>query len=60
MKTYRELLERLQNLTQEQLSCDITVYDNNSDEFMGLEMKLEISDARTNVLDEGHPFFTKQ
>ena len=32
--TYRELLEQLQNLTEEQLADDIVVYDSSTSEFL--------------------------
>ena len=53
--TYKELLEKLQNLNKEQLEQTVTVYLGD-DEFMGIDM-LTIDDTLADgVLDEGHLF----
>ena len=52
--TYKELKERLGNLTEEQLGCDVTFHDTIIDEFFAVE-SLEINEA-DDVLDVNHPY----
>lgn len=52
--TYKELLEKLQNLTQEQLNQNVTMYDEKMDEFFALD-DTGITD-QDDVLDENHFF----
>lgn len=54
-KTFRELLNVLQKMTDEQLDCDLTIADED-DEFQAIEMVTEWHD-QADVLDENHPFF---
>ena len=44
--TYRQLIERLSNLSEEQKDCDVTVWLAHRDEFFPLD----------DVLDRDHPF----
>jgi len=51
--TYKELLERLKGLSEEQLNCDVTVYDDYGDEYHGwVEFGIV---EETDVLDKDHP-----
>ena len=51
--TYKELLEKLSELNEEQLSCHVTVFDVLWDEFFHAS-KLDCN-LDTDVLDENHP-----
>lgn len=53
--TYRELLEKLQKLNDEQLDCNITVCDTDEEYFSA--NGFNIADFSCQVLDEGHPYF---
>jgi len=56
--TYRELRIFLDGLTDEQLWMDLTVYDNEEDEFYGCyESELNINES-DSTLDIGHPYLT--
>ena len=54
-KTYRDLLEELKGLTDEQLDCDITLMDED-EEFHGVRIRTEQS-YEDDVLDAKHPYF---
>lgn len=51
---YRELLGFLNELSDEQLDMDVSVYIEDQDEFYPMT-KVGITNE-TNVLDEGHPY----
>lgn len=52
--TYKQLLERLQTLTPEQLAMDASVYVHQFDEYIPLAL-FRFSGPDEDVLDEGHP-----
>jgi hypothetical protein len=50
--TYRELLDRLEGLSDDELDSDVTVYDYEMDEyFPSTDLTFSVDD----VLDDGHP-----
>ena len=49
--TYRDLLNKLQKLNENQLNSDITILNN--DEYY--KATLVFTDKRVDILDEGHP-----
>lgn len=50
---YRELLEGLSKLSEEQLDMDVTLYNEEIDEYFGnINFSPEVN---TDVLDEHHP-----
>jgi hypothetical protein len=53
--THRELLEKLDELSEEQLDLDVTVYDSFNQEYYPLE-SVEVCEE-DDVLDSGHPVF---
>lgn len=53
--TYRELLQELQKLSEEQLDCDISVYDEEAEEFFHVDHDLQIQSGN-DVLGHGHPY----
>lgn len=56
--TYRTLLATLQTLTQEQLDSDVTVYNQEEDEYYQAG-EVGFEDANTSsILDPNHPFIT--
>lgn len=62
--TFGELLNKLRNLSEEQLNCNISIYEENSDEFFSaIEIQLDFlinneNGISTDVLDVNHPFFS--
>lgn len=54
--TYRDLLNKLQKLNENQLNSDITVQID--DEFYKATMYL--TDNKIDILDEGHPVIVRQ
>jgi hypothetical protein len=52
--TYKTLLALLKRMTDEQLDCDVTIYDDVADEYMAGE--LLICGPSHGVLDDGHPY----
>ena len=52
---YRDLKKALETLTEEQLDCDLTLYDPNEQEYYPADLKMEVT-KDTDVLDKGHPF----
>jgi hypothetical protein len=53
--TYRELLDHLCRLTDEQLNMDLTIRESNDEYYPA---RLSFNDAKeSDVLDHGHPFF---
>lgn len=51
--TYRALLKFLQELTEEQLDMNVSIYDQQSDEYYPAK-DVDIT-VESDVLDEGHP-----
>ena len=51
--TYKELVEILRRLPEENQKCDVTIYDRNRNEFYALK---SVSVGNTDVLDAGHPY----
>jgi hypothetical protein len=52
--TYRQLQDTIQNMTEEQKNCDVTVFDAEVDEYHPLG-KIGFSDDGCDVLDKNHP-----
>ena len=52
--TYGELKQKLDEMTEKELLMTVTVYDNFTDEFIGID-KLLRTDSDCDVLDENHP-----
>lgn len=52
--TYRDLLKRLQELSPEQLDCDVTIEDPYPDECYPVK-EFRICDTEHKSLDEDHP-----
>lgn len=52
---YRNLLEMLQNLTEEELDKDVTVLSNGIGEFYPVVNAMFYADD-SDVLDQGHPY----
>ncbi len=55
MITYRELLQQLQQFTDEQLDSNVTVYDEGIDEHFGQKVELVFTTEACDTLDPGHP-----
>ena len=55
--TYRELLEKLKQLTPDQLEQDVTVYLSDLDEYHPA-WQVDVADEEQSVLDEDHIFLT--
>ena len=53
--TYQKLLEELTKLNEDQLQQDVTVYDNECDEYHPAEKLVIETDEFQDVLDCGHP-----
>ena len=54
--TYRELIETLEKLTEEQLDCTVTVDDLYDEECYAGD--LDIAAGGHDILDEDHPIIT--
>ena len=52
--TYRELIEQLEKLTEEQLDCTVTIEDINYEEYHAGEFDM----FESYFLDEDHPVLT--
>ena len=52
--TYQELWNKLPDLTSEQLSCDVTVRDEEVDEYYPIK-HFGFAGGNQSVLDIGHP-----
>lgn len=57
MKTFRDVLRVLQGLTLEQLSCNLTWHDRETNEFYPMENITIEFNTSSEALDLGHPFF---
>ena len=55
MITYRELLQQLQQFTDEQLDSNVTVYDEGIDEHFGQKVELVFTTEECDTLDPDHP-----
>jgi hypothetical protein len=53
--TYKELLQQLQQLDEEQLNQDVAVYDTGTDEYYQLKVEFVFSTEECDVLDVNHP-----
>ena len=53
--TYKDLLVRLLNFTQDQLNQDVCVYDEGTDEYYQLNVELAYAGQEQAVLDLDHP-----
>ena len=53
--TYKELLNQLSQLNEEQLNEDVCVYDTGTDEYYQLKVELVYSTQECNVLNLDHP-----
>ena len=65
--TYRRLKDRLDEMTEEQLDCDVSIYEPSIGEFFPLGIHVLITPSDDNeddddpsigILDEGHPYLT--
>jgi len=55
MMTYKELLQQLQQLSEDQLNEDVCVYDTGTDEYYQLNVELVYSTQECDVLNLDHP-----
>lgn len=53
--TYKELLDQLQQLNEEQLNQDVAIWDEDNDEFYQQDVDLLFVDKTADVLDVDHP-----
>jgi hypothetical protein len=53
--TYKELLDQLQQLNEEQLNSDVAIYDTGADEYYQLCVELVFANSECQVLDIDHP-----
>ena len=53
--TYKELLDQLQQLNEEQLNQDVAIWDEDNDEFYQQDVDLLFVDNTQDVLDVDHP-----
>jgi hypothetical protein len=53
--TYKELLQQLQQLDEDQLNSDVAVYDEGTDEYYQLKVELVFATEKCDVLDVDHP-----
>jgi hypothetical protein len=53
--TYKELLNQLQQLNEEQLNQDVALWNDLLDEYYQLDIDLLFVDDTQDVLDNGHP-----
>jgi len=52
--TYRELREKLNNLTEDCLDTDVVLFESGIQEYYPIH-NLVLTDETCDVLDEGHP-----
>jgi len=55
MMTYKELLQQLQQLNEDQLNSDVAVYDEGTDEYYQLNVEFVFATDECQVLDVDHP-----
>ena len=53
--TYKELLNQLQQLSEEQLNQDVAIWDDVSNEYYQSDVYFEFADDTQDVLDLNHP-----
>jgi hypothetical protein len=53
--TYKELLNQLQQLNEEQLNQDVAIWDDVGDEYYQSDVYFQFADDTQSVLDVGHP-----
>ena len=53
--TYKELLNQLSKLNEEQLNQDVAIWDEDNDEFYQQDVDLLFVDNTQDVLDVNHP-----
>ena len=53
--TYKELLDQLQQLNEEQLNQDVMIQDCDYDKYYGYKVELVFATDAQNVLDVDHP-----
>ena len=53
--TYKELLQQIQQLNEDQLNQDVCVYDTGTDEYYQLNVELVFTTDECDVLDPNHP-----
>lgn len=61
--TYKQLAEKIAQMNEEQLNCDISIYHPECDEFYEIANSVEFAidddeNSWAGILDEGHPYFT--
>jgi hypothetical protein len=55
MITYKQLLEQLNTFTEEQLNCDVAIYDTSIDEYFQLNVELVFATDTEDAVDLNHP-----
>jgi len=53
--TYKELLNQLQQLNEEQLNQDVAIWDTDNDEYYQTMVELVFTTEECDVLDVNHP-----
>jgi hypothetical protein len=53
--TYKELLEKLQSLSEEQLNSNVTVYDEGTEEYYSIKVELVFTTEWADVLPSNYP-----
>jgi hypothetical protein len=53
--TYKELLNQLQQLNEEQLNQDVAIWDDVGNEYYQSDVYFQFADDTQDVLDAGHP-----
>ncbi|MBK6914989.1 MAG: hypothetical protein IPH11_15510 [Ignavibacteriales bacterium] len=56
--TYKELKDQLEDLNEDQLKMDVTIYDTEDDEFFGCYAPNLSFSEEDDTLDENHPYLT--
>ena len=53
--TYKELLQQLQQLGEDQLNSDVVIYDEGINDYYQLKVELVFATERCQVLNLDHP-----
>ena len=53
--TYKELLQQLQQLNEDQLNCDVCLYNKWEDQFIQDDVDLTFADQECDALGLDHP-----
>ena len=53
--TYKDLLDQLQQLDEEQLNSDVAIHDTDIDEYFQASVEFVFATDECQVLDVGHP-----